>query len=305
MWFAAAVGSALLFGLAGWWMKVSQMRSGSSNYLLLGLYLSGTAGFGVHAALEHSLAVSLTDVRVWMAGLLIGAGSALGNVLFMKALEYGPASLTSPLTNMNIVLVIALGTFVYHEPLGTMEFIGVVLLLAAVVLVSIRGREKLSITQNKWYLYVGLSIILFAIRNGGLKVTGDWGLSSAPVLFVSYAISILWFAYAALMDHKRLASGGAASVPADAASVERSAAASNPTRTGLLLGLLAGLFSYGGLQLYAVALQTGQANIAGPIFAANSLVVAAGSIVLYRERLTVLQWAAFILMIAGLVLIRA
>jgi len=302
LWFAAAVSSALLFGLAGWWMKVSQMRGGSSNYLLLGLYLSGTAGFGVHAAFEQTLTAALTDARVWIAGALIGAGSALGNVLFIKALEYGPASLTSPLTNMNIVLVIALGTFVYHEPFSTMEFVGVTLLLAAVVLVSIRSREKLSVKQKKWYLYVGVSIILFAVRNGGLKVTGDWGLSSASVLFVSYALSILWFLFAILREHQRFTSGGVTSELEAAASMGRAAADS--ARTGLRFGLMAGLFSYGGLQLYAIALQTGQANIAGPIFAANSLVVAAGSIVLYREKLTALQWAAFVLMFAGLILIR-
>ena len=40
----------------------------------------------------------------------------------MKALDYGPASLTSPLTNMNIVLVIAMGTFLYNEPLSGTQF---------------------------------------------------------------------------------------------------------------------------------------------------------------------------------------
>lgn len=302
MWFAAAVGSAILFGLAGWWMKVSQMRSGSSTYLLLGLYISGTAGFGLHAAVEQNLAASLTDVRVWTAGLLIGAGSAFGNVLFMKALEYGPASLTSPLTNMNIVLVVALGTFIYNEPFQGTEFTGVLLLLLAVVLVSIRGREKLSVKQKKWFLYVGVSIILFAVRNGGLKVTEGLGLAGAPVLFVSYALSILWFAYAALLEQRRVQPPAEISSASAARALTVSSRGSS--RTGLLWGLLAGLFSYGGLQLYAVSLQTGQANIAGPIFAANSLVVAAGSIVLYRERLTALQWTAFAFMFAGLVLIR-
>jgi drug/metabolite transporter (DMT)-like permease len=302
MWFVAAVGSAVLFGLAGWWMKVSQMRKGSHTFMLLGLYISGTFGFGVHAALEGTLLPSLGDPGVWAAGLLIGAGSALGNVLFMKALDCGPASLTSPLTNMNIVLVIALGTFVYNEPMSGNELIGVALLLAAVVLVSVRGREKLTVKERKWYLYVALSVVLFAIRNGGLKVTGEMGLANAPVLFAAYALSILWFAAEARRERYALqpVSGFAAS--AEARGPIRLSAAS--MRTGMIWGLAAGLFSYGGLQLYAIALETGQANIAGPIFASNSLVVAAGSIVLYRERLTRLQWAAFALTIAGLILVR-
>lgn len=292
MWFAAAIGSALLFGLAGWWMKVSQMQRGSSVFLLLGLYISGTIGFGIHAWAEGSLPGSLADWRVWLWGILIGAGSAWGNALFMKALECGPASLTSPLTNMNIVLVIALGTFVYGEPFQGAEMIGVALLVTAVVFISIRGKEQLTIKHAGWYGLVAASIVLFAVRNGGLKITDDLGLSGASVLFLSYALSILWFAAAASRERKgnRLFIEGGTARRAEA--------------VGLRWGLVAGLFSYGGLQLYAVALQTGQANIVGPIFAANSLVVALGSILLYRERLTRLQWIAFLLTIAGLILIR-
>ncbi|UVI31769.1 DMT family transporter [Paenibacillus spongiae] len=302
MWFAAAVGSALLFGLAGWWMKVSQMRGGSSSYLLLGLYISGTIGFGVHAAVERTLLPDLTDWRVWAAGLLIGAGSALGNALFMKALESGPASLTSPLTNMNIVLVIGLGTFVYNEPFTSMEMSGVLLLLAAVVLISIRGNEQLTITSRNWYLYVGLSVLLFAVRNGGLKVTEEMGLSGAPILLIAYALSIIWFGAAAYKERNAMRSAMRSQ-----SSVTRNMTTpdySSSSAIGMRLGLISGLFSYGGLQLYTIALQTGQANIAGPIFASNSLVVAVGSIVLYRERLSLLQWIAFVLMFAGLILIR-
>ncbi|MCU6709855.1 hypothetical protein M6D81_14265 [Paenibacillus sp. J5C_2022] len=39
-------------------------------------------------------------------------------------------------------------------------------------------------------------------------------------------------------------------------------------------------------------------------FATNSLVVAAGAIIVYKEKLTAMQWLAFCCMIAGLVVIR-
>ena len=278
MWLGIAIGSALLFGLAGWWMKVSQMRGGLTSVMLLGLYVSGTAGFGIHAVVEGTLN-ELTDYRVWLAGLIIGAGSALGNALFMKALDYGPASLTSPLTNMNIVLVIALGTLVYHEPLQLSETIGIVLLLLAVVLISYKKQDFA--IEKQWYLYVAAAIVFFTFRNGGLKITDELGLSSAPILFIGYGLSILWFAPPRQWRNK-----GARAW------------------TGLKIGLLAGIFSYGGLQLYAYALATGPANLAAPIFATNSLVVAAGAILIYKEKLNLLQWIAFACMIAGLFIIR-
>ncbi|CAM4307553.1 drug/metabolite transporter (DMT)-like permease [Paenibacillus endophyticus] len=280
MWLITAISSALLFGLAGWWMKVSQMRGGSTRTLLLGLYASGTAGFGVHAALEGTWGW-LANPQVWIAGVIIGAGSAWGNALFMKALHYGPASLTSPLTNMNIIIVIAVATWWYQEPLSATESVGIVLLLLAVVFIAHKRKEPLTIKERRWFLLVGTAILMFAIRNGGLKVTDELGLPSAPLLFIAYALSLCWF----LIPTKETASR-------------------TDDRTGLWLGTIAGLFSYGGLQLYAAALATGQANLAAPIFATNSLVVAAGAIIVYKEKLTVVQWAAFAFTILGLIVIR-
>ncbi|CAM3586662.1 DMT family transporter [Paenibacillus lupini] len=280
MWLATAVGSAVLFGLAGWWMKVSQMHRGHVSVMLIGLYVSGTAGFGIHAAIEGTID-QLSDYRVWIAGIIIGAGSSLGNALFMKALDYGPASLTSPLTNMNIVLVVALGTLYYGESLRATESLGILLLLVAVVLISYKKQSQSTAIQSRWYLYVIAAVLFFTFRNGGLKITEELGLSSAPILFIGYALSLIWFAFPIRKATDRAA-----------------------FRTGLKLGLLAGLFSYGGLQLYAVALATGPANLAAPIFATNSLVVAAGSILIYKERLNRVQWAAFLLTIAGLIIIR-
>ncbi|OMF32169.1 EamA family transporter [Paenibacillus sp. FSL H8-0548] len=280
MWLITAISSAILFGLAGLWMKVSQMRGGSTRMLLLGLYASGTFGFGLHAALEGNLGF-LTHSHVWIAGIVIGAGSAWGNALFMKALQFGPASLTSPLTNMNIILVIALATWWYKEPLSAPQAVGITLLLLSVVFIAHKRKEPLTIKEKRWFVLVGAAIVMFALRNGGLKITGELGLPSAPILFIAYALSLAWFL-----------------IPAKAAA-ERSA-----NRTGLWLGIIAGLFSYGGLQLYAMALVSGQANLAAPIFATNSLVVAAGAIIFYKEKLTSVQWIAFTCTIAGLVVIR-
>lgn len=283
-WLWIAIGSAVLFGLAGWWMKVSQMKGGAVRYLLLGLYAAGAAGFGMHAWAEGTFSASLFgDIRFWAAAFLIGAGSAWGNALFMEALKYGPASLTSPLSNMNIVLVVAMATWYYGEPLHTAQGIGISLLLLATVFIAYRHKEPWTIKEKKWFGLVAVSIVLFAFRNGGLKVTDELGLPNSSVLFIAYVLSLLWFL-----------------VPI-AESGSRSTA---EKMTGLRLGLLAGLFSYGGLQLYAIAIATGQANLAAPIFATNGLVIAVGSIWIYKERLSKVQWAAFLCLIGGIIAIR-
>ncbi|WP_251561798.1 EamA family transporter [Paenibacillus pasadenensis] len=293
-WLLIAIGSAVTFGFAGWWMKVSQMKGGDNTSLLLGLYITGTAGFFVQCLLDGGWQ-SLGSGQLWLYGAVIGAGSAWGNAVFMKALQHGPASLTSPITNLNIVFVIALSVFLYGETLGPWEAAGISLLLASAVLIAIRPAEQLSLASRIWFLYTGAAVLLFTFRNGGLKVTGELGLPSSAVLFSGYLLSLCWFAWQA----RSARNGNKEAV------MPGSRLGAKTARTiGLRFGMLAGLFSYGGLQLYALALETGKANLAAPIFATNSLVVAAGSILLYRERLTRLQWLAFGCLMAGLVMVR-
>src|SRR5690606_41377668 len=93
-------------------------RRGSTLYTLLGLYLTGTLGFFGWALQTETLRA---DLPLLIAGIVIGLGSAAGNLLFMKALDQGPASLTSPLVNTNILLIILFSVIVYGERLSGTE----------------------------------------------------------------------------------------------------------------------------------------------------------------------------------------
>src|SRR5690606_9792965 len=123
MWLLWAILSAATFGMSGFWMKVSSVRRGSTLHTLLGLYLTGTLGFLWWALRTGSLRA---DLPLLIAGFVIGLGSAAGNLLFMKALDQGPASLTSPLVNTNILLIIIFSVAVYGERLSVTEVIGVI-----------------------------------------------------------------------------------------------------------------------------------------------------------------------------------
>ena len=322
MWFTLAVLSALLFGLAGLFMKVSQMRGGSHNHLLFGLYLTGSAAFLANSAWERTL--NLIDGRLWLAGLIVGMGTAWGNYAFMKALDHGPASLTSPLTNLNIVIIVIFSVTVYGETVGWTQLAGIASLLAAVVLVTVRLNEPFTITEKRWFFYIAAAVALFTFRNGGLKVTEELELPDTPILLIAYMLSLAWFGLAlARKEPERNRETGPAAArqtPAGATTDGQPAAAStaastavsasadssavSPARTGLFWGLVAGVFSYAGLKLYALSIGLGPANIVAPIFATNSLVVAVGSIALYREKLGARQIAAFCLLFAGLILTR-
>lgn len=282
MWFILALISFLTFGLGGFMMKVSSYHRGSDQHLLWGLYFTGTLGFLTWMLYTDSTFIS---IDILLSGIIIGFGSAIGNLLFMKALELGPASLTSPLININIVLTIAMSIFIYGEQIQWIEAVGIIMLISAVSLLPIDPNESLRIDNPRWYILIILATLLFFLRNGGLKITEEMGLPNTPILFISYLFGLIWFTVDIL--------------------IKKSVPLTHPqAKLGLQWGLAAGIFSFAGLQFYALALQYGPASIIAPIFAANSLVVAILSIWLYKERLSFVQTGALLLLFLGLIFIR-
>lgn len=280
MWLLFAILSSFAFGLAGFFMKVSSAQRGSNHTLLHGLYISGTFGFLCYLMIRNEWDFSPI---VWIAGLIIGIGSVVGNIYFMEAIALGPASLTSPLINSNIVFTVFMSIFIYNEHLSTTELLGVILLVSAVFLLPVDPNEKLRIRNKRWYLVVVLSMLLFFLRNGGLKITEEMNRSNSMILFISYLFGVIWFSFVKQNGTKLN---------------------SNSNKIGWIWGLLSGVFSFAGMQLYAVALKSGPASIVSPIFATNSLIVAVLSIIIYKERLSKLQWISLLLLVVGLVTIR-
>ncbi|TCP62635.1 DMT family transporter [Baia soyae] len=282
MWILLSIFCSLAFGLAGFMMKVSSAKKGSHTTLLFGLYVTGTLGF-----LGYLLVTGEWDTSpiVWIAGLIIGFGSIAGNILFMKALDRGPASLTSPIINSNILFIVIMSVIFYNERLSLTESIGVGLLVLAIFIIPIDPNENLRIRNKTWYLYVFTAMILFFLRTGGLKITEELDRSNSMILFISYSMGVIWFAIDSL--YKRGTLGSAKAI-----------------KVGWIWGLSSGIFSFAGMQAYTLALRDGPASIVSPIFATNSLVVALLSILVYKERLSPFQKLALVLLAVGLVTIR-
>jgi drug/metabolite transporter (DMT)-like permease len=105
------------------------------------------------------------------------------------------------------------------------------------------------------------------------------------ILFVGYLFGFVWFTFQA--KHSKHIS-----TPKRA------------KRIGFYWGIGSGLFSFAGMQIYALALEEGPASIVSPIFATNSLVVAILSIWIFRERLSLIQTLSLIILFTGLICIR-
>ncbi|OYD07367.1 DMT family transporter [Paludifilum halophilum] len=286
MWFVWGLLSSMIFGMSGFLMKASSVKKGSVITTLWGLYLTGTAGFAGWLALTGQFRF---DGPILFGGLMIGLGSAAGNWLFMAALQKGPASLTSPLVNTNILLIIAFSVLFYGERLSPTEWGGVALLLLAILFIPIDPDEELAIRDRRWYGLVIGATLLFTFRNGGLKVTDEWGMAGETVLFYGYLFGWIWFTIEAWRQWRR---------------TSEQSRESTRFRAGWIWGCFAGIFSFTGMQLYAIALIEGPASIVAPLFATNSLVVALLAILFFKEQLSRVQKMSLLFLIAGLVLTR-
>jgi drug/metabolite transporter (DMT)-like permease len=284
MWFIAALGSAVVFGLAGFLMKLASSRSAPADNILFGLYITGALSFFLYGMYSG---VTSPDISHIAAGVIVGIGSVAGNILFMKAIRIGPVSLTSPVVNLNIVLVVFMAIFVYGEVLSVRETVAIVLIIVGLSLLPTDPNEKLTIRHRSWYLMVGVAVLLFFLRNGGLKITEEFGLQNTLVLLIAYGTGVLWF--------------GIRRMPNNRADVRK---IHNNRNHGFVTGLLAGLFSFGGMQLYAYALATGPAGIVSPLFSANSLVTGLLAVLLLGERLTLYQMISLAVIFTGIILLR-
>lgn len=280
MWFAEALTAAILFGIAGVFFKIVARDNGSLSHLLFGMYLTGAAGFAIWASIEGRW---VFDASHLIAGVFIGFGSAFGNLLFLKAIKIGPTSLSSPLVNLNVVLVVLMAVFLYHESLTAREIVAICLLIGAIMFLPIDPHESLAIKNPTWYLLIIAAIFAVFFRNGGLKITEELNLDNTMVLFYGYMYALAGFGLV---------------VPGE------NAVARTLRFKSLRLGLYTGVLSFVSMTLYAEALSNGPASLVSPIFSTSSLILATLCIVFFKERLSLFQVIALVLLFCGLILIK-
>lgn len=252
---------------------------------LTGLYMSGSVGFLGYALMDDSFHLSLT---VLFGGIMVGAGSTFGNLLYMKALNVGPASLSSPLVNTNILLIVLLGVFVYGEQIGAVQYSGIGFIMAAIAILPLDPKEDFSIKGGVWYGFILTATLFMFFRNGGLKITEEAGLENTPVLFTGYLFGMLYSLYGWSREKNQQAR--------DATHLHM--------KKAFAWGLVTGIFSFGGMQLYAAALREGPASIVSPLFAAHALLVALLSMLYLEERITRYQAVILAVVLMGIVFLR-
>lgn len=130
-WRVAVALCALCWGLWGFFGKVSVARLGWPT----------TAALGWLGGLVVVLAICLPGLR-WpgwgpaLPALAYGVFGAVGALLFVQALEQGPAVLVAPISESYLVITVLLAVFFLGEAMSFKRLLGLALILGGAALLA-------------------------------------------------------------------------------------------------------------------------------------------------------------------------
>jgi drug/metabolite transporter (DMT)-like permease len=217
-------------------------------------------------------------------GGLCGVSQAFGIWWFYAALGAGPISVVSPLTAILVAgIPVGVGLALGERP-GAVAGVGVVLALAAVVLVSREATDE-DVTPHRFtkkvaWLTVGAGVAFglnFALIAQAPPEAELW-----PLVFARLAASLLVIVIAAVTGNVRI-----------------------PTGTPMRLALLAAVLDVGANIAMLLALQASLLSLAGVLMSLYPAATVLLAIVVLRERVTRWQAIGMVLALAAVAMIAA
>lgn len=220
---------------------------------------------------------------IWYS-VLFAISTSVTLIFTLMAINEGPLSLSSLITQYSLLIPTAYGLLVLGEPIGTTLIIGVIFLLVSLVLINIekKGEEK-KITL-KWGIYIFLAFV----SNGAcstvqkvqqLECSGQY---KNEFMIIAYAVSVVALAIFMLR-------------------FERKQCIQN-LKQGLGQIVVRGLGLAVVNFLVMVLSNTMEASVMFPIISAGGIVMTfLVSLFLYKEKLSLLQYIGLMLGIVSII----
>ncbi len=283
-----ALAAALSWGLADFMGAVSTRRVGLLLTMCIGQVVT-LAVLGIAAATMRGSGPHLpwADLAALVASGILGAAAYAG---FYRALQLGPVSLVSPIFSAYAVITVLLAVLIGREKLAAAAAAGIAVTIGGVVLASAsgppgqgqhgQGRPGRLAGRRTGIWFVLAAMACWGVTTYILGRTAEhlgWFVPVAASRVVTFAI-LLAVTAAAAMGHR----------------VRR------PRPGDLALPAAAGLFDVLAFLAYTRASQGGAVWLAAAASACFPLVVIAGGVLVFGERLRRVQVLGVSLTIAGL-----
>lgn len=274
MWFAAAIVTALSFGMNNTIFKWSTGHGLSKVHIQFYFYLVAFLLTMVYGIYMEAIKPNLITI---ILGSLIGILNANGNIQMSRAFEKGPASLTSPLIGANAIFPILGAAIIFHEHISPLQWTGIVVILGSSMLIQYAPGANRQTEYGPWIFRVMLAIISFGVLGILMKTTSHMQISPLNTLICMYGAGSIYLGITSLRDKE---------------SWKRSEAN---------IGSIVGLVSVLGYSCYFYSLQYGVASIIFPIVSLNCLVVILAGCWIFKEKLKLYQVVGIFSALLGII----
>lgn len=286
-WVPYVVATVLFYGLAQALTKQYMANLTASAFILLYVLTKAvvnTACFGVLGTKP------LIDEAAWFYVELAIASNVVNGfawLFFYRALESGKVSLVGSVTAGYPALTVLLALAFLHEQLAWFQALGVVMVIGSGILVALGPKPPEEVAaeadpSRAWMLWSGLTFLGWGVYSFLIKVCFNASGSDTYTFLVWNAVgaAIVLIPYAAWSLRKE---GGL-----------------GPTNELMKALVPTALFVLGDVALYR-AYEFGPATIVSPLSVIYPLITLMYAVPVLKERISLTQWAAIMLLVAGIV----
>ncbi len=264
-WYVFSVAALVLLGTQRFLYKVAAERECSSaltTAVFMGTVtvLSGAVYFG-----SGETARNVGALVVW--SLVNSASFALATIAHIEALRHLPAGVTFPLTRLSLVVVILASVVYFGERLAPLQWFGILLGFAVVVVLAkdLRNDARPQGNSRAGLMLVAACILCGAIASISSKLAV---VSTSKAGFM--ALSYLLGTFFSLAIEKRWGRGKN----------------TGNTKNAILLGGVMGVLNFFGFYAFLTALSSGPLSAIALITGMHFVIAIVLSVLLYRERMT-------------------
>ena len=265
-------------------LKCFRNQKGNRYGILLGNYLTCVA-ISLIMLPDKGLILSGSWVTL-VCGMGGGLFFVLALVCMQSSIRANGAGLSSAFARLGLIVALGISILLFHESPSAIQFVGIGLALAAIVLLRTDGSAK---KRGRG----GFGLLLLTLAASGCadamaKVFDAYGSKSQDSLyfFWLFATAVLLCGALALAEKKRTGKG---------------------FRAGeFAAGILVGIPNYFSSYLLLRSLQVLPATVAYPSYSTATILLVMGlSALFFRERLTRRQWPGVLLILLALGLLNA
>ncbi|CCK80826.1 DMT family transporter [Desulfobacula toluolica] len=282
-WYFFALLALLLMGIQRFFYKVAAEKKYPTEWVTFSFMATVTLlSTGVYFFQQHH---ELNIIWLMTMSLINSASFLVATVSHIEALKYIPANIAYSIIRLNVVVVAGFSIFYFKEQISLFQGIGLLVAVAAMIVLTIQMRENTKKTKQGRR---GAVFILLALLCGAT--------ASISSKFAAMHVDKLAFIALSYLMGMIGSLGITRALSYDKAKKKRSAA--------MGLGVVMGGFNFAGFYAFLYALECGPLSLVAAIVGMHFVIAIVLSAIIYRENIKPAGLVGIFLTVISIILIR-